>query len=64
MAEITGAAAPGIGARPYPSGAGMNLCADTDNLYADTGFVPEYTFEEGIRETVAWLKGQSTGEIK
>lgn len=64
MAEITGAAAPGIGARPYPSGAVMNLCADTDNLYADTGFVPEYTFEEGIRETVAWLKGQSTGEIK
>lgn len=64
MAEITGADAPGIGARPYPSGAVMNLCADTDNLYADTGFVPKYTFEEGIRETVAWLKGQSTGEIK
>ena len=64
MAEITGAENPGIGARPYPPGAVMNLCADTESLYADTGFVPEYTFEEGIRETIAWLKSQSTGEIK
>ena len=64
MAEITGVEAPGIGARPYPSGAVMNLCADTENLYADTGFMPEYTFEEGIRETIAWLKSQGTGEIK
>lgn len=64
MAEITGVEAPGIGVRPYPSGAVMNLCADTENLYADTGFTPEYTFEEGIRETIAWLKSQGTGEIK
>ena len=64
MAEITGTEEPGIGMRPYPSGAVMNLCADTDNLYEDTGFVPEYTFEDGIRETIAWLMGQSTGETK
>ena len=64
MAEITGTEEPGIGMRPYPSGAVMNLCADTDNLYEDTGFVPEYTFEDGIRETIAWLMGQSTGERK
>lgn len=64
MAEITGVEAPGIGVRPYPSGAVMNLCAGTENLYADTGFTPEYTFEEGIRETIAWLKSQGTGEIK
>ena len=64
MAEITGVKDPGIGARPYPSGAVMNLCADIESLYEDTGFVPEYTFEEGIRETIAWIKSQSTGEIK
>ena len=64
MAEITGTEEPGIGMRPYPSGAVMNLCADTDSLYEDTGFVPEYTFEDGIRETIAWLMGQSTGERK
>ena len=64
MAESTGTEEPGIGMRPYPSGAVMNLCADTDNLYEDTGFVPEYTFEDGIRETIAWLMGQSTGERK
>lgn len=64
MAEITGTENPGIGARPYPPGAVMNLCADTESLQRDTGFVPEYTFEEGIRETIAWLTGQSTGEIK
>lgn len=64
MAELTGAADPGIGAKPYPSGAVMNLCADTESLQRDTGFEPQYTFEEGIRETIAWLKSQDTGEIK
>lgn len=62
MAELTGAEQPGIGARPYPNGGVMNLCADTQNLYRDTGFVPEYTFEEGIKETILWLKCQSEGE--
>ena len=64
MAELTGAANPGIGAKPYPSGAVMNLCADTESLQRDTGFEPQYTFEEGIRETIDWLKSQGTGEIK
>ena len=62
MAELTGADEPGIGARPYPPGAVRNLCADTDSLTEDTGFVPEYTFENGIKETICWLKGQATGE--
>ena len=39
----------------------MNLCADTESLQRDTGFVPEYTFEEGIRETIAWIRSQETG---
>lgn len=62
MAELTGAAETGIGARPYPPGAVMNLCADIENLTEDTGFLPEYTFEEGIRETIAWIQSQNTGE--
>ena len=64
MAELTGAEETGIGARPYPEGAVMNLCADISSLTADTGFVPEYTFREGIRETITWLKTGSTGETK
>lgn len=64
MVELTGAEETGIGARPYPAGAVMNLCADISSLTADTGFVPEYTFREGIRETITWLKTGSTGEIK
>lgn len=64
MAELTDYRNPGIGAKPYPKGAVMNLCADIDSLYRDTGFVPEYTFEQGIRETITWLKSQSTGDKK
>ena len=55
MAEITGAENPGIGKKPYPPGAVMHLCADTGNLYRDTGFVPRWSFEEGIRETIRWI---------
>lgn len=64
MAELTGAEETGIGVRPYPAGTVMNLCADISSLTEDTGFVPEYTFREGIRETITWLKTGSTGEIK
>ena len=64
MAELTGAEETGIGVRPYPAGAVMNLCADISSLTADTGFVPEYTFREGIRETITWLKTGSTGDKK
>lgn len=64
MAELTGAEETGIGVRPYPVGAVMNLCADISSLTADTGFVPEYTFREGIRETITWLKTGSTGDTK
>ncbi len=41
----------GIGELPYADGQVMYLCADLSELSADTGFVPEYPFEEGIRET-------------
>lgn len=58
MAQLTGTENPGIGARPYPEGAVMNLCADIGTLQRDTGFFPEYTFEQGIRETILWLKNE------
>lgn len=56
MAALTGSGKPGIGAKPYPPGAVMNLCADIGTLTGDTGFIPEYTFEQGIRETIEWIK--------
>lgn len=62
MAELTGTSDPGIGARPYPTGAVMNLCADIESLQRDTGFVPEYSFEKGIKETIDWLQSQAAGE--
>lgn len=44
----------GIGELPYRKDQVMYLCADIAELTKDTGFAPEYTFEEGIRETAAW----------
>lgn len=46
-----------IGALPYNDKQVMYLCADISALTADTGFVPEVSYEEGIKETVKWLKG-------
>ena len=34
----------------------MNLCADIRTLKEDTGFEPAFSFEEGIRRTVEWLR--------
>lgn len=46
----------GIGEVPYAPNQVMYLCADIEELKEDTGFVPEYTFEEGILETIRWYK--------
>ena len=46
-----------IGALPYNDKQVMYLCADISSLTADTGFVPQISYEEGIKETVKWLKG-------
>jgi nucleoside-diphosphate-sugar epimerase len=43
----------GFGAIPYSDHQIMHLCADIAALTTDTGFVPEITFEEGIRRTIA-----------
>ncbi len=46
----------GIGEREYDKNQVMHLEADITELVADTGFVPETTFEEGIKKTVAWAR--------
>lgn len=45
-----------LGAIPYSPGQVMHLCADVKTLKEDTGFEPEYSFEQGIRETIAWYQ--------
>lgn len=45
-----------VGAIPYGEKQVMHLCADITTLKEDTGFEPEYTFEEGIRQTVEWYR--------
>jgi len=44
----------GIGEIPYAPQQVMYLCADIRELTGDTGFMPRYTFEEGIQETIDW----------
>lgn len=44
----------GIGEIEYSKGQIMKLCADISTLTEDTGFVPEYDFEKGIKKTISW----------
>ena len=46
----------GIGELDYYPNQVMHLEADISNLMEDTGFEPKYSFEEGIKETVLWVK--------
>lgn len=48
-----------IGEKPYGEHQTMHLEADISKLTSDTGFVPQYTFEDGIANTIAWYKGES-----
>lgn len=49
----------GIGDRKYSENQVMYLCADVTNLTKDTGFKPNYSFNEGIRLTIEWVKNQN-----
>lgn len=49
----------GLGELEYYPNQVMHLEADIANLTADTGFIPQYSFEEGIRETVDWAREHS-----
>lgn len=54
----------GIGELDYYPNQVMHLEADISNLTEDTGFMPRYSFEEGIKETVEWVKEDlKSGEI-
>ena len=52
----------GIGRVPYGENQIMYLCADIRQLQEDTGFQPRVGFEEGIRNTVEWVKAQQSGK--
>lgn len=45
-----------IGALPYAPFQVMKLCADIEELRKDTGFLPQVSFEEGIKDTVDWVR--------
>ncbi|MDE7179356.1 MAG: NAD(P)-dependent oxidoreductase [Lachnospiraceae bacterium] len=36
----------------------MNLCADISELQQDTGFEVRYSFQNGIMETIEWVRGK------
>lgn len=64
---IDGSLPLGIGEREYAPLQVMNLLSDITLLREDTGFEPQYTFEEGIRETIDWRRSSnvdSAGKIK
>ena len=46
----------GIGERDYDRNQAMYLEADITDLVNDTGFVPEVSFEDGIRRTIDWVR--------
>ncbi len=50
----------GLGKVPYGERQIMYLYADISRLCKDTDFVPEISFEEGIRRTVEWEKKQGS----
>lgn len=45
-----------LGAVPYSPKQVMYLGADITELTNDTGFVPQYSFEEGMKKTVEWYR--------
>lgn len=47
-----------LGTKDYAPNQVMNLCAGITNLVEDTGFTPEVSFEEGIKRTIKWYKGE------
>jgi UDP-glucose 4-epimerase len=47
-----------FGKVPYNDNQIMHLCADIEKLTKDTGFLPEISFEEGIKRTVEWHRSQ------
>ena len=49
----------GFGDVPYGEGQVMCLTADIGALCSDTGYIPDTTFEDGIKKTAEWVKSLS-----
>ena len=47
---------PEIGSIPYSPRQVMYLGADISELQNDTGFIPQCSFVEGVRETISWYQ--------
>ncbi len=45
-----------LGTIPYSDKQVMRLCADISELKNDTGFCPIYNFDEGIKETIDYIR--------
>lgn len=54
----------GLGEVPYMQNQVMYLCADINQLTEDTTFVPQVTFEEGVRNTIEWCKARIVHDNK
>ena len=54
----------GLGEIDYFPNQVMKLVADISELNKDTGFTPEFSFEEGIKKTVEWYKNKKEQENK
>jgi nucleoside-diphosphate-sugar epimerase len=52
----------GIGEWEYYPNQVMMLTADLSDLTEDTGFVPQVSFEEGIRRTIDWCRRKHSEE--
>jgi len=51
-----------FGALPYAERQIMYLQADISSLVQDTGFTLQYTFEQGIKETIDWMQEEKNGK--
>lgn len=48
-----------IGALPYKNTSIDNSILDISDLIKDTGFMPKYTFEDGIKETINYFRDEN-----
>ena len=52
----------GFGDVPYADNQVMHLEADLTELTKDTGFIPTVPFEDGIKQTIAWIKQEMSAD--
>lgn len=54
-----------LGALPTRPGEPHNMLADASRLRNEVGFVPRYSLEQGLRETIAWWdRGQGSARLQ